>query len=123
MTDDTPDRIDLWALTGCSRLMLLMLVLTWYGASLGSSSVTASGLSGATILSIFVITLAGAIGAMAISFLRVADVPWIFASKRDPAHLAIVAGLRLGSAISVRPASVGLNVNTHVRGAWKTNLR
>jgi hypothetical protein len=50
MTHTKADRIDLWALTGRSAMMLLMLVLTWYSANLGGSSVSASGFSAATIL-------------------------------------------------------------------------
>ncbi|MGO9955390.1 MAG: hypothetical protein ACLP50_05330, partial [Solirubrobacteraceae bacterium] len=105
MTEDKADRIDFWALTGCSALMLLMLVPTWYSASLGGSSVTASGFSSASILAIVVILLAGVVGALAISFLRVAEVPWIFASKRDLAHLAIVVGLFLGAWYVYRAAN------------------
>jgi hypothetical protein len=85
--------------------MLLMLVLTWYSASVGASSVTASGFSAATILAILAIALAGVIGAVAISFLRVADVPWIFASNRDLAHLAMTVGLFLGAWYVYRAAN------------------
>lgn len=54
MAGDTADRIGLWALTGCSGLMIFMLVLPWYRANFGGLSVNASGFSAARLLAIFV---------------------------------------------------------------------
>jgi hypothetical protein len=86
------DRVILLAIVGCSAAMMVMLLTTWYSATLGGTTVGASGWEATKLVSVAVIAFGGVVAAVAGSHLRAPGLAGPFGSKRDLGHLAVVVG-------------------------------
>lgn len=95
MASDDGDRGILWLMVGCTILMLVFLLFTWYSASLGTSRVTASGWEATKLVSLAVIIFGGVVGTAAGSHLRAPGDVGTFGSRRDLGHLAVTVGALL----------------------------